>query len=102
MQEALVEHVISDLVTRFERGRMTRRELIQSLALVAAAGTTQVPPRSSPAASITCRSSSTTCSAQCPMLNERRLVLGHWTLSIDPSCSAGFVCVHVQRADAAR
>jgi len=35
-----VEHVISDLVTRFERGRLSRRELIQALAMVAAAGTT--------------------------------------------------------------
>lgn len=37
-KEALiVEHVISDLVTRFERGRLSRRELIQSLTAVAAA-----------------------------------------------------------------
>lgn len=35
-----MEHVISDLVTRFERGRLSRRELIQALAMVAAAGTT--------------------------------------------------------------
>jgi hypothetical protein len=35
-----VEHLISDLVTRFERGRLSRRELIQALAMVAAAGTT--------------------------------------------------------------
>jgi len=35
-----VEHVISDLVTRFERGRLSRRELIQALAMVAAAGAT--------------------------------------------------------------
>jgi catechol 2,3-dioxygenase-like lactoylglutathione lyase family enzyme len=34
-----VEHAISDLVTRFERGRLTRRELVQALALVAGAGT---------------------------------------------------------------
>jgi catechol 2,3-dioxygenase-like lactoylglutathione lyase family enzyme len=33
-----VEHVISDLVGRFERGRLSRRELIQALAVVAAAG----------------------------------------------------------------
>jgi len=33
-----VEHVISDLVTRFERGRLSRRELIQALAMVAATG----------------------------------------------------------------
>jgi catechol 2,3-dioxygenase-like lactoylglutathione lyase family enzyme len=35
-----VEHVISDLVTRFERGGLSRRELIQALAMVAAVGTT--------------------------------------------------------------
>jgi predicted enzyme related to lactoylglutathione lyase len=35
-----VETLISNLVTRFERGRLSRRELIQALALVAAAGTT--------------------------------------------------------------
>jgi catechol 2,3-dioxygenase-like lactoylglutathione lyase family enzyme len=33
-----VEHLISDLVGRFERGRLTRRELVQALAAVAAAG----------------------------------------------------------------
>jgi catechol 2,3-dioxygenase-like lactoylglutathione lyase family enzyme len=33
-----VEHLISDLVGRFERGRLTRRELVQTLAAVAAAG----------------------------------------------------------------
>jgi catechol 2,3-dioxygenase-like lactoylglutathione lyase family enzyme len=33
-----VKHVISDLVERFERGRLSRRELIQTLTLVAAAG----------------------------------------------------------------
>jgi len=33
-----VELVISDLVGRFERGQLSRRELIQTLALVAAAG----------------------------------------------------------------
>jgi catechol 2,3-dioxygenase-like lactoylglutathione lyase family enzyme len=33
-----VKHVISDLVRRFERGRLSRRELIQTLTLVAAAG----------------------------------------------------------------
>jgi catechol 2,3-dioxygenase-like lactoylglutathione lyase family enzyme len=32
-----VEHVISDLVTRFERGRLSRRELIQAITAVAAA-----------------------------------------------------------------
>jgi catechol 2,3-dioxygenase-like lactoylglutathione lyase family enzyme len=35
-----VESTISDLVTRFERGGLSRRELIQALALVAAAGST--------------------------------------------------------------
>jgi hypothetical protein len=35
-----VEPVISDLVTRFERGTLTRRELIGALALLAGAGTT--------------------------------------------------------------
>lgn len=34
-----MEQAISDLVTRFERGKLTRRELIQALALVAATGT---------------------------------------------------------------
>ena len=33
-----MEHLISDLVGRFERGRLSRRELIQALAVVAAAG----------------------------------------------------------------
>jgi catechol 2,3-dioxygenase-like lactoylglutathione lyase family enzyme len=32
--------LISDLVTGYERGRLTRRELIQALAMLAAAGTT--------------------------------------------------------------
>jgi predicted enzyme related to lactoylglutathione lyase len=32
-----VEHVITDLVTRFERGRLSRRELIQAITAVAAA-----------------------------------------------------------------
>ena len=35
-----MEPVISDLVTRFERGTLTRRELIGALALLAGAGTT--------------------------------------------------------------
>jgi catechol 2,3-dioxygenase-like lactoylglutathione lyase family enzyme len=35
-----VEPLISDLVTRFERGALTRRELIGALALLAGAGTT--------------------------------------------------------------
>jgi catechol 2,3-dioxygenase-like lactoylglutathione lyase family enzyme len=33
-----MEQVISDLVTRFERGRLSRRELVQALAAVAMAG----------------------------------------------------------------
>jgi catechol 2,3-dioxygenase-like lactoylglutathione lyase family enzyme len=37
-REAFVENVISDLVGRFERGGLTRRELVQALALVAGAG----------------------------------------------------------------
>ena len=35
-----MEHAISDLVSRFERGVLSRRELIQALAMVAAAGST--------------------------------------------------------------
>ena len=35
-----MEQFISDLVTRFEHGRLTRRELVQALAMVAAAGAT--------------------------------------------------------------
>ena len=35
-----MEHFISDLLTRFERGGLTRRELIQALAMVAVAGGT--------------------------------------------------------------
>jgi catechol 2,3-dioxygenase-like lactoylglutathione lyase family enzyme len=35
-----VEHAISDLVARFERGGLTRRELIQALAMLTVAGTT--------------------------------------------------------------
>jgi catechol 2,3-dioxygenase-like lactoylglutathione lyase family enzyme len=35
-----VEQLISNLVTRFEHGRLTRRELIQALAVVAGASTT--------------------------------------------------------------
>jgi catechol 2,3-dioxygenase-like lactoylglutathione lyase family enzyme len=34
-----VEPVISDLLSRFERGALTRREVIQALALLTAAGT---------------------------------------------------------------
>ena len=36
LQGGTVQHVISDLVTRFERGRLSRRELIQALTAVAA------------------------------------------------------------------
>ena len=35
-----MEHVISDLLSRFECGRLTRREVVQALALVAVAGRT--------------------------------------------------------------
>lgn len=35
-----MEQFISDLVTRFERGRLSRRELVQALAVVALGGTT--------------------------------------------------------------
>ena len=35
-----MEHLISDLLERFERGGLTRRELIQALAMVAVAGGT--------------------------------------------------------------
>jgi catechol 2,3-dioxygenase-like lactoylglutathione lyase family enzyme len=35
-----MEHLVSDLVRRFERGGLTRRELVQALALVALAGQT--------------------------------------------------------------
>jgi catechol 2,3-dioxygenase-like lactoylglutathione lyase family enzyme len=35
-----VEHAISDLVHRFETGRITRRELVGALALIAAGGAT--------------------------------------------------------------
>src|SRR6266545_5232536 len=37
-EETFGEHLISNLVGRFERGRLTRRELVQALAAVAAAG----------------------------------------------------------------
>jgi catechol 2,3-dioxygenase-like lactoylglutathione lyase family enzyme len=33
-----VEHVISDLVGRFERGRLSRRELVSALAMIVAGG----------------------------------------------------------------
>jgi catechol 2,3-dioxygenase-like lactoylglutathione lyase family enzyme len=33
-----VEHQISDLVGRFERGKLSRRELVQALAMIAAGG----------------------------------------------------------------
>jgi catechol 2,3-dioxygenase-like lactoylglutathione lyase family enzyme len=37
-EEAHVEHLISDLLKRFECGKLTRRELVQALAMVAVAG----------------------------------------------------------------
>jgi catechol 2,3-dioxygenase-like lactoylglutathione lyase family enzyme len=33
-----MEHIINDLVSRFERGRLTRRQLVKALSLAAAAG----------------------------------------------------------------
>ena len=33
-----MEHLISDLVTRFERGRLSRREVVQALAMIVAGG----------------------------------------------------------------
>lgn len=39
-----MEHQISDLVARFERGRLSRRELVQALAIIAAGGTAQAAP----------------------------------------------------------
>ena len=33
-----MEHLITDLVTRFERGRLSRRELVQALAMFVAGG----------------------------------------------------------------
>jgi catechol 2,3-dioxygenase-like lactoylglutathione lyase family enzyme len=47
-----VEPVISDLITRFERGALTRRELIGAIALLSAAGT------GSPASAATLKSAS--------------------------------------------
>src|SRR6266436_3354113 len=48
-----MEHVIESLLTDFERGRMTRRQLIQSLALAAvaaeAAKASTIPPPRDPA-----------------------------------------------------
>jgi len=38
-----VEAIISSLVTRFEKGTLTRRELIRGLAMLAAAGGTAAP-----------------------------------------------------------
>ena len=37
-----METIISNLVTRFEKGALTRRELIQGLAMLTAAGGTAV------------------------------------------------------------
>jgi catechol 2,3-dioxygenase-like lactoylglutathione lyase family enzyme len=38
-KEALMESIISNLLTRFEKGSLSRRELVQGLALLAASGT---------------------------------------------------------------
>ena len=37
-----MEPIISDLLTRFEKGSLSRRELVQGLAMLAASGTTAV------------------------------------------------------------
>ena len=37
-----MESIISDLLTRFEKGSLSRRELVQGLAMLAASGTTAV------------------------------------------------------------
>lgn len=47
-----MQHVISDLVTRFERGRLSRRELIQTLTAIAAAAGTSASAASLKAGSI--------------------------------------------------
>jgi catechol 2,3-dioxygenase-like lactoylglutathione lyase family enzyme len=47
-----VQHVISDLVSRFERGRLSRRELIQTLTAIAAATATPVSAASLKSGSI--------------------------------------------------
>jgi catechol 2,3-dioxygenase-like lactoylglutathione lyase family enzyme len=38
-KEAAMEPIISDLLTRFEKGSLSRRELVQGLAMLAASGT---------------------------------------------------------------
>jgi glyoxylase I family protein len=38
-KEVAMETIISDLVTRFEKGALSRRELVQGLAMLAASGT---------------------------------------------------------------
>jgi len=43
-----VETVISNLVTRYERGSLSRRELIQGLAVLAAAGTAETASAATP------------------------------------------------------
>lgn len=47
-----MQHVISDLVTRFERGRLSRRELIQTLTAIAAVSGTSASAASLKAGSI--------------------------------------------------
>src|SRR5499426_2562332 len=43
-----METIISGLVHRFEQGRISRRELIQSLAMLAAAGSAEAAPQQTP------------------------------------------------------
>jgi catechol 2,3-dioxygenase-like lactoylglutathione lyase family enzyme len=52
MQEIHMETIISDLVKRFEKGGLTRRELIQGLALLTTAGVTSSGAASQDAASL--------------------------------------------------
>ena len=47
-----MQHVISDLVSRFEHGRLSRRELIQTLTVIAAAAGTSASAASLKAGSI--------------------------------------------------
>jgi catechol 2,3-dioxygenase-like lactoylglutathione lyase family enzyme len=44
-----MEHVIADLLTDFEKGRMTRRQLIQSLAMIAASPAAAAAAQNAPA-----------------------------------------------------
>ena len=55
-----MELMVSDLLKRFECGKITRRELVQALALVAVAGRTASAAGLKPAASITCQCLSAT------------------------------------------